>query len=197
MNKDEKKIYLTFDDGPVPEVTPFVLDILRKENIKATFFFIGKNIAKNPHIYLQTMQEGHTIGNHTYTHLKGYKSTVLKYLGEIQSCNQLMHNLTEKHLGIDTDKETKYFRPPYGIMKRGQYKKIKKTHSIVLWDVLSGDYDLKTSPTKCLQNVKANVRNGSIIIFHDSEKAKEKMQYALPLFIKYAKEMGFEFGNFG
>ena len=179
MNPAEKKIYLTFDDGPIPEVTPWVLNFLKQENIKATFFCVGDNVAKNPDIYNQIIEQGHSAGNHTYNHLNGWNTDTNKYIENVNHCNQLV--------------KTNLFRPPYGKLKRSQLSFLTSHFSIIMWDVLSGDYDKETSPEKCLKNVMDTVRNGSIILFHDSLKAQTKMQYALPRFIEFAKENGFEF----
>ncbi len=179
MNPTEKKIYLTFDDGPIPEVTPWVLNLLKQENIKATFFCVGDNVAKNPEIYNQIIEQGHTLGNHTFNHLNGWNTDTNKYIENVNHCNQLV--------------KTNLFRPPYGKLKRSQFAVLNSQFSIIMWDVLSGDYDKETSPEKCLKNVVDMVRNGSIILFHDSLKAQTKMQYALPGFIAFAKEKGYEF----
>ena len=195
MNASEKKIYLTFDDGPVPEVTPWVLQLLKEENITATFFCVGENVARHPEIYRELLQQGHSAGNHTYNHLDGWSTGTENYIDNIKQCAQLVH--------------TKLFRPPYGKIKKSQAKVIADNpqllnpHSpdtspqppIIMWDVLSGDYDINTSPEQCLKNVITHVRNGSIILFHDSVKARERLEYALPRFIAHAKKEGYEFGS--
>jgi peptidoglycan/xylan/chitin deacetylase (PgdA/CDA1 family) len=179
MNTLHKKIYLTFDDGPIPDVTPWVLDLLKKEKIKATFFCVGENVDANPEIYKQILKDGHSIGNHTYNHLNGWKTLSKKYIRNVYKCS----NSVQSHL----------FRPPYGKIRNKQISTLKSQYAFIMWDVLSGDYDKKTSSEKCLKNVTSNVRNGSIIIFHDSLKAQKNMEYALPKFISFAKEKGFEF----
>lgn len=179
----EKKIYLTFDDGPVPIITPWVLDLLKKENIKATFFCVGENVSKNSEIYQRVLDEKHAVGNHTYNHLKGWTTHGNQYVKNVIKCAEVVNS--------------KLFRPPYGRIKNSQLALINKQYSVIMWDVLSGDYDKNTSQEQCLQNVVDNVRNGSIIVFHDSYKAQKNMEYALPKFIQFAKEKGFVFEVLG
>lgn len=175
----ENKIYLTFDDGPTPEVTEWVLEILKKYKIKATFFCIGDNIQKFPVLYQRILKEGHVVGNHTHTHLKGWETVNGTYFENIEKC--------AKHV------KSNLFRPPYGRIKKSQYSILTTQYKIVMWDVLSGDFDLKTSPERCLKNVTKNTKSGSVIVFHDSIKASEKLQYALPKAIEYLLEQGFVF----
>lgn len=175
----QKKIYLTFDDGPVPIVTPWVLDLLEKEKLKATFFCVGKNAEENPHLLERIQSEGHGLGNHTYDHVKGWDTHTFTYLKSVEKCAAIV--------------PSKLFRPPYGRAKKTQLSLLSKKYSIIMWDVLSGDYDKATDPEKCLKNVIDNTRPGSIIVFHDSYKAQQKMEYALPRFIEYAKKEGYEF----
>lgn len=176
-----QKIYLTFDDGPIPEITPFILDTLAHYNVKATFFCVGENIIKYPDLFKRLIDEGHTVGNHTHNHLKGYKHDVKTYTDNIKKCQDLIGN-------------TKLFRPPYGRIKKSQVRKIEKNFDIIMWDVLSGDFDTKVSPQKCYQNVIRYTRNGSIIVFHDNLKAIPKVQYALPRAIEYFLNKGYQFG---
>lgn len=193
MDSTSKKIYLTFDDGPVPIVTPWVLDVLKQYNIKATFFCVGENVVKHPDIFQRIVEEGHSIGNHTYNHLNGWNTHTKKYMENVEWCDQVLRQ------GIGSD-ATILFRPPYGKAKKSQISDLtsKKNpdhtpYSIIMWDVLSGDYDKNTDPLTCLNNVVNNVRNGSIIVFHDSPKAQKNLEYALPKFIDYAIAQGFEF----
>lgn len=180
-SKTEKKIYLSFDDGPVPDVTPWVLDVLKTNSIQATFFCVGENVKKNNLIYQRIVKENHAVGNHTYNHISGWKTPLAAYLQNVEHCaKQVQSNL---------------FRPPYGRIRKKQQKVLEENYSIVMWDVLSGDYDQRTTPEQCLRNVIKNVRNGSIIVFHDSVKAKKNIQYALPRFIEEAKAMGYAFGK--
>lgn len=179
-SREEKKIYLTFDDGPIPEVTPFILDTLKNHQIKATFFCVGDNIAKNRSIYERILAEGHRVGNHTYNHLRGWDNDDKIYLDNIEKCQQLT--------------QTTLFRPPYARAKRSQLKNLYEQYEIVFWDVLSGDFDVHISPEKCYQNVIRYVKNGSIIVFHDNIKALPRVSYALPKAIAYLKEKGYNFG---
>lgn len=178
----QKKIYLTFDDGPHPIITSGVLDELSKYNAKATFFCIGKNVKEHPEIYQRILLEGHAIGNHTFDHLNGWKTADDVYI----------NNVNEAKSYIDSV----FFRPPYGKIKRSQLKKIRKEDAsihFIMWTVLSGDFDKDISKEKCLDNVIKNSVNGSVIVFHDSEKAFEKMSYSLPLVLKYFSEKGYVF----
>ncbi len=181
MKVSEQKLYLTFDDGPVPEVTPWILDVLKKYNSKATFFCVGENVQKHNDIYLRILNEKHNVGNHTYNHLNGWYTDTNKYIENIKKCTKLT--------------DTRLFRPPYGRLKQTQLKRLDAHYTTIMWDVLSGDYDKKTSPEKCLQNVISHTRNGSIIVFHDSLKAFKNLEYTLPRFIEYTQRNGFEFDS--
>lgn len=188
LPNNEKKVYLTFDDGPIPEVTEWVLELLKKENIKATFFCIGDNIQKHPDIFKKVISEEHSFGNHTFNHLNGWKTSTKKYIENIELCNSVI----EKHIGYD--KKPKLFRPPYGKIGRKQTKKlIEKGYEIIMWDVLSYDFDNSLNPEKCLENTLKNISNGSIIVFHDSIKARKNLQIVLPILIQKLKEKGFVF----
>ena len=181
----KKEIYLTFDDGPTTEVTQFVLDTLKEHQAKATFFCIGKNIEKHPELFKKIIKEGHAIGNHTQHHLNGWKTSLDNYINDIETCQNTINQFT---------KNSKLFRPAYGRIKKSQAKSlINKGYQIIMWSVLSGDFDTHLSKEKCLDNVVKNTKNGDIIVFHDSEKAFEKLQYLLPLILKYFSEKGFEF----
>ncbi len=182
MPREQKIIYLTFDDGPIPDVTPWVLKTLENRQIKATFFCIGDNIQKHPQIFEELKKQGHAIGNHTFNHLKGWAVHDDVYLDNIKKC--------AAHTGVNL------FRPPYGRIKRSQIKKLQKQHpkaKIVMWDVLSGDFDIALNPEKCLSNVIKHTTNGSIIVFHDSLKAKKRLLYTLPKAIDYWKQQGYIF----
>lgn len=183
-----KKIYLSFDDGPTPEVTPWVLDILRQHDVKATFFCIGNNIEQHPELFAKITDEGHAIGNHTFNHINGWRSKNDVYFENV--------NATEKAISkrYPDFVSAKLFRPPYGKIKRSQAAYMKKAgYKIIMWDVLSADFDTGITPEKCLQNVVSNTREGSIIIFHDSLKAYPRLKYALPKAIEYLKEKNFSF----
>ena len=182
----EKKIYLTFDDGPIPGVTEWVLDLLKEENIKATFFCIGDNIKKHPDIFKRILSEGHQIGNHTFNHLNGWKTNTNEYIEnfKLYEAELLKLNIENSFL----------FRPPYGKIKTQQSRIIRKlSYKIIMWDVLSYDFDNSITPERCLENVISNTQQGSIIVFHDSIKSEKNLKFALPKAIKVLKEKGFVF----
>lgn len=183
-----KVAYLTFDDGPTPQVTDFVLDILARHDIKATFFCIGNNIEKHPEIFQRVVDAGHTVANHTYNHLNGWKTSFETYMKNVSSC--------EESIGrrVSTFETNKLFRPPYGKITPRQAKAVRNNgYRIIMWDVLSADFDQTITPEKCLNNVVRNVQPGSIIIFHDSIKAEANLRYALPRAIEILKEKGYRF----
>lgn len=186
VNTKEKILYLTFDDGPIAETTPFVLDELKKWNAKATFFCIGKNIEANPEIFQRIINQGHSVGNHTYDHLNGWNVSDEIYFENIEKCEAVLNS----KLGT---RNPKLLRPPYGKLKPSQHSKLKSQYKLVMWDVLSFDFDLKMEEEKVLQNVLKNAETGSIVVMHDSLKAKSKVEYALPKILKYFSEKGFEF----
>jgi peptidoglycan/xylan/chitin deacetylase (PgdA/CDA1 family) len=183
----EKKIYLTFDDGPIEEVTPQVLDILKQYNATATFFCIGKNIHAHPDIFQRLMAEGHTVGNHTQDHPNGWYVENDFYFENVARARESMMRYR------DREPNRIFFRPPYGKLTLPQYNKLKKLYKIVMWDVLSFDFDLKISKEQVLENVLKNAVAGSIIVFHDSLKAKEKVLYALPLVLEHYSHLGYQF----
>lgn len=183
-----KKIYLTFDDGPTPEVTPWVLDVLKQHDIKATFFCIGNNIEQHPEMFAKIIEEGHAIGNHTFNHVNGWRSKNDVYFDNVNAAEA---SISKRHPDFLS---AKLYRPPYGKIKRSQAAYMKKAgYKIIMWDVLSADFDTGITPEKCLQNVVSNTREGSIIIFHDSLKAYPRLKYALPKAIEYLKEKNFSF----
>jgi len=182
----ENKIYLTFDDGPIPEVTEWLLVLLKLEEIKATFFCIGDNIQKHPEVYKRILSEGHQTGNHTFNHLNGWKTDTENYIDNFKLCET-------EHLKLNTEYFF-LFRPPYGKIKPNQSKKIRQLgYKIIMWDVLSYDFDPTISVEKCLENVISNTVQGSIIVFHDSLKAEKNLKYALPKAIHILKNKGFVF----
>ncbi len=181
IDTDIKEVYLTFDDGPIPGLTPWVLDILAEYNSKATFFCVGENVKKHRSIFDRIIQEGHTIGNHTYNHLNGWNTENEVYIQNVAECDNFM--------------ETNLFRPPYGKMKPSQSSVIKSEKTVVMWDVLSGDFDLSITKEKCLTNVIENYSQGSVIVFHDNIKAEEKLKYVLPSFLEHLAENGFVASN--
>lgn len=182
MNKHEHAVYLTFDDGPIPEATPFVLDILKEHNIKATFFMVGDNVRKHPLIYERVKAEGHQIGNHTFNHISGFKHSIKTYSDNAEKANTYLNS----HL----------FRPPHGWMRLTQYARLRKKYRIVMWDLVTRDYSKWMTAEDVLNNVKKYTRNGSIITFHDSLKSIEKLKTALPQAIIWLKEQGYEFRTF-
>ncbi|MBK7667387.1 MAG: polysaccharide deacetylase family protein [Sphingobacteriaceae bacterium] len=172
-------IHLTFDDGPIPGLTEWVLDTLKQYNIKATFFCVGENVEKNKSIFNRIVTEGHAVGNHTYNHIKGFKTKTIDYLTNTEKCEVLTNS--------------KLFRPPYGQLKKSQYRKLlDRGYNIIMWDVISYDYE-KIKPEVCLKNVIKNVKNGSIILFHDNVKAEEKIKYALPKTIEHFLKLNYKF----
>ena len=177
-----KKIYLTFDDGPHETATPFVLDLLKQYNARATFFCIGKNVAKHPAIYERVLAEGHSVGNHTMNHVNGWKVNDAVYVDEVTQAGVLIRS--------------DLFRPPYGRIKRSQQRKLKTINpklKTIMWDVLSGDFDTGLPPEGCLAYVLYHTKAGSIIVFHDSTKAWERMSFALPKVLEHFSKEGFEF----
>ena len=192
---DKKEIFLTFDDGPTPEITEFVLSELKKYDAKATFFCIGKNIKKHSEIFNKIISDGQSIGNHTQNHLKGWKTETKNYIDNVLECENVISSAVNNfgNSKIKTQ-NSKIFRPPYGKIKTSQAKELlKKDYKIIMWDVLSADFDTTISNEKCLQNVLKNTKTGSIIVFHDSVKAAEKMKYALPKVLKTFSDKGFVF----
>jgi peptidoglycan/xylan/chitin deacetylase (PgdA/CDA1 family) len=179
FDRADKVIYLTFDDGPVPGLSEWVLDELEKYNAKATFFCVGANIQKNWTIFERIMKDGHLAANHTMFHSKGFKNSVSDYMLEVEACKKLVNN--------------NLFRPPYGQLKPGQYRAlIEKGYRIIFWDVISYDFEKITSK-KCADNVIKNTKNGSIVLFHDNVKAEKNLKYALPLFLKHFSRQGYNF----
>jgi peptidoglycan-N-acetylglucosamine deacetylase len=186
----KNKIFLTFDDGPTPEVTKWTLQILKENNIKATFFCIGENIKKYPEIFNAVLADGHAIGNHTFNHLNGWKTSDEDYIRNIELCQNEILFLQSKI----SNQQSKIFRPPYGKIKPSQSKKLQQLgYKIIMWDVLSADFDTTISSEKCLENATKKVTSGSVIVFHDSIKASENLKFVLPKAIKILKEKGFSF----
>ena len=176
---EEKEVYLTFDDGPHQTITPFVLDTLKLYDAKATFFCIGRNVRAHPEIYQRTINEGHKIGNHTYTHFNGWKTADKDYINDVVEAKQYI--------------DSNLFRPPYGRISRFQVQQLKPLFKIIMWDVLSGDFDINLTPQKSLELVVSNVRPGSIVVFHDSEKAKPRLEFALPKALEFLTDKGYKF----
>lgn len=179
MDPTEKAIYLTFDDGPIPDITPWVLDLLDEYNIKATFFMVGDNVRKHPKEFQMVVDRGHRIGNHTYNHIRGFEYLSDNYLANAEKANETL--------------QTDLFRPPHGHMRWAQYYTLKKYYKIIMWDVVTRDYSDKLNGRQVLRIVKKYVRNGSIVTFHDSLKSEKNLKYALPRSIEWMKEQGYEF----
>ena len=185
IQTDQKEIYLTFDDGPTPEITDWTLKQLKKHQAKATFFCIGKNVIQYPEIFKRCLNEGHTIGNHLYEHENGWKTSTTDYINSVKKTNKLF---------LKYDVKTNLLRPPYGRISQQQAIQLTDNdYRLIMWDVLSKDYDKNSTPEKCLNNSVKDLQKGSIVVFHDSIKASTNMQYALPkLLEKFSKE-GFTF----
>ena len=182
MDRNEKAVYLTFDDGPIPEATPFILETLSQYGIKATFFMVGDNVRKYPELYNKVVAAGHRIGNHTFNHIGGFRHTITTYKANADKADQLLH--------------TDLFRPPHGWMRWDQYIWLRRKYRIVMWDLVTRDYSKWMTAEDVLNNVKRYTRNGSIITFHDSLKSIDKLHYALPEAIKWLKAEGYEFKVF-
>lgn len=182
MNASEKSVYLTFDDGPIPEVTPWVLDVLDKYHIKATFFMVGDNVRKHPDEYKMVVERGHRIGNHTYNHLKGFEELTERYIANIDKADCYL--------------STDLFRPPHGLMRMDQYRALSERYRIIMWDLVTRDYNPKLNGRQILRKVKQYARNGSIITFHDSLRSVHNLHYALPRAIEWLMQEGYEFKVF-
>ena len=182
MDKHEKAVYLTFDDGPIPEATPFILETLAEHGIKATFFMVGDNVRKHPELYEKVVAAGHRIGNPTFNHIGGFRHSIHTYSANASKADELLH--------------TDLFRPPHGWMRLDQYFWLGRKYRIVMWDLVTRDYSKWMTAEGVLNNVKRYARNGSIITFHDSLKSIDKLHYALPEAIKWLKEQGYAFKVF-
>jgi peptidoglycan/xylan/chitin deacetylase (PgdA/CDA1 family) len=179
-DSSSKVIYITFDDGPVPEVTPLVLELLDKHNIKATFFCVGDNVRKHPEVYNEVVRRGHKTGNHTFNHIKGFSFSVDEYVANVEKAAEYI--------------DSELFRPPYGRIKRSQIKRLQSRYEIIMWDLITYDYNRKLSKKSMLRNIKHYSRSGSIIVFHDSIKAKDNMLAVLPMAIEYWNSQGYTYG---
>ena len=187
FSKEEKNIYLTFDDGPTPKITEWVIDTLKQYNAQATFFCIGKNIEQNPTIFKKIIDNGHAIGNHTYEHLNGWKSKKKEYLTSVLKTEKIISKFVQAP-------SKKLFRPPYGRIRITQTNELSKNnYKVIMWSVLSGDFDREISNDQCIKNVINNSNNGDIIVFHDSEKAFDKLQVVLPKTLEFLNEKGYNF----
>lgn len=179
MDKRKPELFLTFDDGPVPGLTRNILDILEEKQVPASFFCVGDNIRKYPGEFKSIINAGHTVGNHTFNHLNGWRTPNSIYLSNVRKFDQYYNS--------------PFFRPPYGKIKPTQIRLLDQSYRIILWSILSGDFDFNTTPYKCFVNVTSFLHNGAIIVFHDNLKAKNSVLYALPRVIDYARKQGYEF----
>jgi peptidoglycan/xylan/chitin deacetylase (PgdA/CDA1 family) len=179
-DSESRELYLTFDDGPVPGITPWVLDMLRAYHARATFFCVGQNVARHPEIYEQIISEGHAVGNHTYHHISGWSHDPEVYMEDVSSCAELV--------------QSDLFRPPYGRLRRKQARALRdRKYRIVMWDILSGDFDMDITPDQCYHNVVDNASPGSIIVFHDSLKAERHLRDVLPRVLEFFRQHEFVF----
>ncbi len=182
MDKSKKAVYLTFDDGPIPEATPFILDTLKKYNIKATFFMVGDNVRKYPELFERVKAEGHRIGNHTFNHLSGMRHWTKDYLDNVKKANELL--------------KTDLFRPPHGWLRYPQFGLLALHYKVIMWDLVTRDYSNRLNAQDVVNNVKRYTRNGSIITFHDSLKSIDKLHTALPESLEWMIDQGYEFKVF-
>ncbi len=182
MSPKEKAVYLTFDDGPIPRMTPWVLDVLDKYDIKATFFLVGDNVRKHPEEFEMLRAGGHRIGNHTFNHIRGFECSTKSYLANTEKASRLI--------------QTDIFRPPHGHLRRSQYELLRRKYKIIMWDLVTRDYSKHLNGKQVFEKVKKYARNGSIITFHDSVKSEKNTMYALPRSIEWLLEHGYEFKVF-
>lgn len=179
VKEEENVIYLTFDDGPEPSVTPFVLDQLKRFDAKATFFCLGKNVESNQELFREVLEEGHSVGNHTYCHPNGWKSRSKDYIEDVNHCTAVF--------------KSSLFRPPYGKLKWRQYRALRKKFQIVMWDVITHDYKADLDQKKALETIISLTRPGSIVVFHDSLKAEKNLKFLLPAYLKHFQKIGYRF----
>jgi len=179
FNTNRKVVYLTFDDGPIPDITPWVLDLLDRYGIKATFFCVGNNVGKYPEIYQMLLDRGHAVGNHTFHHIQGLKTRTKNYKKDVEQASELI--------------QSNLFRPPHGHLRFPQFFKLRKKYKVIMWDVVTRDYSKRLTSDQVFENVKKYTRNGSIIVFHDSLKAGDRMKESLPRSIEWLLEQGYSF----
>ena len=196
MDPSAKAVYLTFDDGSIPEATPYVLEVLAHYGIKATFFMVGDNVRKHPDVFRQVVAEGHRIGNHTFNHIGGFRWLSWKYLENTQKANDIMQTTMEQ-AGVKPERPLDLFRPPHGWMRTLQYRAIRRQgYRIIMWDLVTRDYSRRLTAEEVLENVKRYARNGSIITFHDSLRSIEKLHQILPAALEWLLAQGYEFRVF-
>lgn len=174
-----RSLYLTFDDGPIPEVTPWVLETLDKYNVKSTFFCVGDNVGKYPEVYAEVLKHGHVTGNHTFNHLQAWRNSRETYLGNVDKCRELV--------------DSKLFRPPHGQITPSLARALGEQYRLIMWSALSRDFDQGLSAYKCLKNTMRQTSPGSIIVFHDSIKAWKRLEYALPRYLEACLKQGYNF----
>jgi len=185
MHSAEKKIYLTFDDGPIPELTPWVLDQLDAYRAKATFFYVGENVVKHPALARRAIESGHSIGNHTHNHVKGWSIRQSDYLDNVEKCREA--------IASNTGVSTRLFRPPYGQITFSLTKKLSANYRVVMWDYLTGDFDPKLRPEICHSGALKGTSPGSIVIYHENVKAEPRIRYSLPRFLEHFSHQGYQF----
>jgi len=191
IDTDQLILYLTFDDGPIPGITEWVLEVLEEDKVPATFFCVGDNIRKHPEVFKKILEKGHRVGNHTFNHLSGWKTDTVVYGENIAKCQQLMNSFDafrEQEKG-----KVPLFRPPYGRIKKSQAVPLRNSHQVIMWDVLSGDFAKNISAEKCLEKTAQYSTKGSIVVFHDSIKTEKKLREVLPSFLSAMLEQGFIF----
>ena len=186
FDDNEKKIFLTFDDGPIPELTPWVLDTLKEFSARATFFYVGNNIKKHPELFKRASDEGHSIGNHTFNHLKGWRNSHEDYMANIALCEKVI-------VECGAGDPARLFRPPYGQLTFSLAKKISASYRIIMWDYLTGDFDQSLSPEKCHVETIKGTKCGSIVIYHENVKAEARIKYSLPKFLDHFSSLGYQF----
>ena len=186
MDEANKKIYLTFDDGPIPQLTPWVLSTLDEYDAKATFFYVGDNIRKHPALFEKALKADHSIGNHTYNHLRGWKTPSAVYLDNIEKCEAQIQ-------AVSGGQSRRLFRPPYGQLTFSLARSIAGSYRIVMWDYLTGDFDPSLSPEKCHHGAIRKVGAGSIVIYHENVKANASIRFSLPLFLEHFSQLGYQF----
>ena len=179
FNPDQKAVYLTFDDGPIPEITPWVLDLLDKYAIKATFFCVGDNVRKYPDIYQMVQDRGHLTGNHTFHHIQGLNTDTQSYMEDVEEASRWI--------------KSRLFCPPHGHMRLPQFYALRKQYKIIMWDVVTRDYSRLKTSDQVFEIVKKYTRNGSVLVFHDSIKAGDRMKESLPRSIEWLLEQGYNF----
>ncbi len=195
FSRTSNSIYLTFDDGPIPDVTPWVLDELKKYKAKATFFCIGENVQKHPNVFRRILSEGHAVGNHTFNHLNGWRTDTAEYIENVEKSEiQMLEINSEFSSDSYRIPNSEFFRPPYGKITSKQAKILKKKgYKIVMWDIISYDFDRNISPEECLQNVLKKIQPGSVVVFHDSLKAEKNLRYVLPKVLDFISEKNWKF----